>query len=188
MRIKSTYKGLVGKITLTFKYSEVESKPSPAFPDKKTSLVPLVPVYFPLIDGTLIGYKCIIDSGAGYCFFHQKIGEEVLGLDVKKGAKLPNVKGVTGTSFDAYFHKIRFMIKGWGIDEAYVGFTDKLKTPYGILGQHDFFDVFQVIFNKSADDLQLVSTTPIEKGKIEPYEVTEALKIGREKRQKASKK
>lgn len=189
MIIKSSLKDAI-RATLTFKYSEVGSRPSPAFPDKETTLVPLVPISFPLADKSSIGYDCIVDSGADCCLFHWEIGEEILGLDVKKGAKLPKIKGLTGDTATVYFHTVRFKIKGWGIDEAYVGFIEKgkLGTKYGILGQEGFFDIFQVIFDKSDDRFQLITKIPFVIGKIEPYSVTKALRESREKRTKTARK
>lgn len=164
-----------------FKYSEVESKSSPAFPKQKTLLVPIVTIHFPLADRTLVGYECIVDSGSTFCYFHGEIGRDILGLNIEEGKKLSDVKGVVG-SFDAYFHTIRFMLKGWGIDEAYVGFSDELKSRWGILGQHSFFEIFNISFDRLSETFNLKSAVALKKGKIEPYEVTEALKIRREKK------
>lgn len=53
------------------------------FPDKKSSLRPVIQIDFENPKGNF-GYFVLIDSGADYCLFHGTVGEQ-LGLDIKKG-------------------------------------------------------------------------------------------------------
>lgn len=180
MRLKKSFKNSVS-FKLPFNYTELPTRPSPAFPHKKTTLLPLVEISFPMIDETSVGYSCLVDSGAEYCFFHKQIGKEILGLDIEQGPKLSDVRGVTGDTFDAYFHKVRFSLQGWEIDDAYVGFAE-LGANFGILGQYELFEVFKVAFNKAVDRFELDACAPLEAGGIEPYQVTEALRGSRQAR------
>lgn len=122
------------------------------FPNKKTSLRPVIQIDFDGSNGGL-SYLVLIDSGADYCIFHASIGEE-LGLDIKKGPAL-TFYGTSGEPQRAYFHKIKFKIGGHE-HVAKVGFSYEMeKLAYGILGQDGFFDQWIIKFEYSKENIEL---------------------------------
>jgi hypothetical protein len=122
------------------------------FPEKKSSLRPVIRIDFDTTNGTM-GYLVLIDSGADYCIFHADIGE-ALGLKVTKGKALV-FSGISGQKQKAYFHKIAFKIGG--IEHCcWAGFSYDLDAMnYGILGQDGFFDKWSIKFEYKKENVEL---------------------------------
>lgn len=122
------------------------------FPDKKSSLRPVIQIDFENPKGNF-GYFVLIDSGADYCIFHAKLGEQ-LGLNIKKGKPLI-FHGTSGEPQKAYFHKITFKVGGHE-HTASVGFSYEMeKLAYGILGQDGFFDQWIIKFEYHKENVEL---------------------------------
>lgn len=95
----------------------------------------------------------LIDSGADYCIFHARVGEQ-LGLKIKDG-RILKFFGTSGESQRAYFHKVTFKIGGHA-HTCQVGFSYDLdKLAYGILGQDGFFDKWTVKFEYQKENVEL---------------------------------
>jgi len=111
-------------------------------------------VELPLIDMTLpFGrYLCLVDSGAEFCYFHGKIGE-LLGIKVREGKEIKS-RGITGSEFTSYFHKVKVKIGGWDY-EINISFSYELGTPFGVLGREGFFNLFKVCFNHLKKEIEL---------------------------------
>lgn len=76
-----------------------------------------------------------------------------MGLRVRQGQ--PTVsRGITGTTFTAYLHRIRFQVGGETV-ETKVNFSYELGTPFGILGRSGFFDQFHVCFSERGKFIEL---------------------------------
>jgi len=122
------------------------------FPAKKSSIRPVIQIDLDSLSGTF-GYLVLIDSGADYCMFHAKVGEQ-LGLDITKGLPL-TFYGTSGEPQKAYFHKITFKISGHE-HTCMVGFSYEMeKLAYGILGQDGFFDQWIVKFEYHKENVEL---------------------------------
>ena len=122
------------------------------FPDKKSSLRPVIQIDFENPKGNF-GYFVLIDSGADYCIFHATIGEQ-LGLNIKNGTPLI-FYGTSGEPQKAYFHKITFKIGGHD-HTAKVGFSYEMeKLAYGILGHDGFFDQWIIKFEYQKENIEL---------------------------------
>lgn len=138
---------------MNFKYKKFPVNPENCpFPDKKSSLRPVIQIDFETPNGKFY-YFALIDSGADYCMFHAKIGE-MLDLDIKKGKPLI-FYGTSGEPQKAYFHKVTFKVGG--IDHlCEVGFSyDMEKLPYGLLGQDGFFNKWIVKFEYHKENVEL---------------------------------
>ena len=107
---------------MKFNYIKLPTK------DNKRIELPLIPVAFKNGGGCL----CLIDSGADYCYLDARIGE-ALGIDVRSG-KFFKSKGITGTEFSAYFHKISFIVGGWDYEciKTIYKFTLYPEDPPGV--------------------------------------------------------
>ena len=140
-------------MTMNFRYRKfpVDQNNCP-FPDKKSSLRPVIQIDFDSPNGGL-SYLVLIDSGADYCLFHATIGEQ-LGLEIKKGTPL-TFYGTSGEPQKAYFHNITFKIGGHE-HVANVGFSYEMeKLAYGILGQDGFFDQWVIKFEYHKENVEL---------------------------------
>jgi len=134
-----------------FSYLKFPGEPSEAFPDKKSSLRPVIPVTF-RHEGKSITLHCLMDSGADWCVFHAELATR-LGLELKEGKK-QKFYGTAKVEQWAYFHTVELNIGGWRY-ECYCAFSEDLKTPYGLLGQEGFFDKFQVKFDRVKEQIEL---------------------------------
>ena len=128
---------------MKFNYIKLPTK------DNNRIELPLIPVAFKNGGGCL----CLIDSGADYCYLDARIGE-ALGIVVRSG-KFFKSKGITGTEFSAYFHKISFIVGGWDY-EGNFGFSYELGMPFGILGRDDFFTLFRITFKHPKKVIDIV--------------------------------
>ena len=70
---------------MKFKYKRFRIFPTPAFPQRRYLLRPIIPLLI-TYKGKTIGYEVLLDSGADFCIFHAEIGE-YLGLRVLVKAK-----------------------------------------------------------------------------------------------------
>lgn len=140
---------------MNFSYKKFPADPIPAFPNRKGVFRPVIPIRIinPLLKDKNIRYECLIDSGADYSIFHAGIGEYI-GLDVKKGSELV-FQGISGTEQKSYFHEVIIEIGGWEC-RSFIGFSyDIDNLPYGILGQVEFFDFFEIKFNYNKENIEL---------------------------------
>jgi len=141
-------------VTLKYNYRKFNSPPSEAFPRRRTASRPVIPIQ--LINGqNKIRYLVIIDSGADFCVFHASIGE-VIGITIESG-KLQQFSGVSGQQqqLTAYFHGIQIEIGGYEFD-CWAGFSREIEgLPYGFLGQHGFFSLFDIRFDYDKERIEL---------------------------------
>lgn len=109
-------------------------------------------------------YAALLDSGADDCIFHAEIGE-ALGMDVRSGAA-KTYGGVGFGELAGYLHQIEIQIGGhwvacevaltYGMLRDHPGLPGKKQGfRYGILGQRSFFEQFKVIFDFSAEEIEL---------------------------------
>lgn len=106
-------------------------------------------------DGFFVPYSVLVDSGADICILNAQIGE-LIGLDIKKGAR-EQVSGITGAEpEDYYIHEITMKVGGWPFKIA-VGFLPSLQShySYGVVGQKGFFDIFKVMFDLSKEEIEI---------------------------------
>lgn len=138
---------------MKFKYKKFRIPPTPAFPERKYLLRPIIPVLITYKDKT-IGYEALLDSGADFCIFHAEIGE-YLGISILEGEP-EYFGGIVGQKAIAYIHKVNFTIGGCRYPYIPVGFSyDVAPHGYGILGHHGFFDIFRVIFDLKKEQIEL---------------------------------
>lgn len=100
--------------------------------------------------------RCLVDSGADDCLFHQSVGE-LLGIDVQTG-RLKRFAGIAaGHLVDAYMHPVQMQIQGFSEKiDLEVGFTDS-EWVSGILGQSGFFDNYRVTFERFRSRFEVTS-------------------------------
>lgn len=140
---------------MKFPYKKFPAKPIAPFPDRKGILRPVISarVINPTKPEKSIRYETLIDSGADYCIFHADIGKSI-GLDIKLGPEM-DFYGTGGVKQKAYFHEVLLEIGGWEFNSN-VGFSYDIKTlPYGILGQIEFFNFFEVRFDFPKETIEL---------------------------------
>jgi hypothetical protein len=88
----------------------------------------------------------LIDSGAEICLIHSSVGK-LLGVDVPTG-RLEVISGISGHQVIAYMHTIHLIVPPLPGVDIEVGFTDSVGIKDGaLLGQHGFFDEFDVRFS-----------------------------------------
>ncbi|MGH9842342.1 MAG: aspartyl protease family protein [Blastocatellia bacterium] len=83
-----------------------------------------------------ISCEAKIDTGATFCIFSRKIGED-LGLDVESGLRR-KVGTVTG-SFVVYLHEVNLSVMSLEFD-ALVGFAEDDAFQPNVLGRRGFLD------------------------------------------------
>ena len=148
---------------MKFPYTKFQDHPSPRH--TVTILRPVIPVGIRCRGKTLPGlYNVLIDSGADDCIFHAEVGEAV-GIDVKVGPA-KTYGGVGFGELTGYLHAVEIQVGGQWV-ECRVAFAYGMRRPhptfpwmgqglrYGILGQEGFFDKFKVIFDYSAEEIEL---------------------------------
>jgi hypothetical protein len=86
----------------------------------------------------------LIDSGADVCLFHSDIGR-MLGIDIEAAPELA-FQGVSGVREVAYLHRVDLVVRGLNSITLDVGFTNSMAAGTGLLGQHGFFEQFQINF------------------------------------------
>jgi len=138
---------------MKFKYKKFRISSTPAFPQRKYVLRPIIPILI-THKGRTIGYEALLDSGADFCIFHAEIGE-YLGISVVSGPR-EFFGGVVGSQATAYIHKVDFTIGGNSYLNIPVGFSyDIAPHGYGILGHEGFFNIFKVIFDLRKEQIEL---------------------------------
>ncbi|MFQ5711892.1 MAG: hypothetical protein ACE5GD_08970 [Candidatus Geothermarchaeales archaeon] len=91
-------------------------------------------------------FTAYVDSGATYSVFHS--GEaEIIGVDVEKGRWTTLTVG-DGHEIPVYLHTLPVIFLDRKF-EAIIGFTNKLRMGFNILGRKDFFEKFTICFNDS---------------------------------------
>lgn len=137
---------------MKFPYLKFPAEPNEAFPEKKSTLRPVIPIKICNGDDEINTFA-LVDSGADHNIFDAEIGKAI-GIKIKKGKKL-KFWGVGSVQHLAYFHKVKLCIGGW-YHECYCGFSYELDDlPYQILGQDDFFKAFRVIFDFKKKQMEL---------------------------------
>lgn len=136
---------------MKFFYLNLPAKPTPAYPDKKSELYPIIPIRFKN-NSHFCDCYALIDSGATDCLFPAFVGEKI-GLEIKDG-KLQTIYGVGQSVITAYFHNVTFELGGREY-QSYFGFTyDAL--PFPALGQRGFFNLFRVKFVYSKGIIEII--------------------------------
>ncbi len=128
-----------------FPYTSFDLRPSPAFPEGRRILRPVVTTLIVCPRG-FTALDAIIDTGADHCVFPLTTARE-LDLDI---GSMPSeqIAGVAGGG-DAFYDNVRVFIaaKGGFLPfNARVGFMDT--GPYGLLGGAGLFDTFSVRLDK----------------------------------------
>jgi len=119
----------------------------------RSILKPIIPVKICFGEKS-IRYEALIDSGADFCIFEAEIGE-YLGINIKKGIKIPfgGIQG--GKDSTAFLHQVVLNVGGWDY-KTMVGFSDGIsKRGFGVLGQKGFFDLFVVKFNLASEEIEI---------------------------------
>lgn len=145
---------------MKFPFLKLNSSPCSAFPDRKSSWRPIVPIHLYSSDLTKkVQYYALLDTGADYNLFHSEIAE-LIGITNYKNDKEQTMFGIEGEGIKTYFHDIVIEVGGWKY-RSYSGFTDfdgkkkADKMPYGILGQEGFFDIFKARFDYGKLEMEL---------------------------------
>jgi len=100
-----------------------------------------------------VGLDALIDSGADSSVFHAQVAE-VLGIDMKQGLQ-QTFFGATGEAASAYFHEVQLQVVGLADPiKILAGFTDSPGVG-ALLGQADFFQRFQVKFERYKDQIEI---------------------------------
>jgi len=138
---------------MKFKFTRVPTKPTPAFPNQRSCLMPLIPLRLCTKGnaGRYIDLKTLLDSGAHVSIFPAEIGE-VIGLKIKNDKTQP-IYGIGGQSIETYRHDVIIEVGGWPFD-AIVCFTyDKISFP--VLGREGFFNLFEIKIDYSKETIEL---------------------------------
>lgn len=138
---------------MKFNFIKIPTKPSPAFPNKYSSLVPIIPIR--LINKSnhekYIDIRALIDSGADVSIFPAIIAEKIE-LHIDKSKVYP-MGGILGHNFETYLHEIIFEIGGWQF-ESYVCFSFE-EIVFPILGRDGFFNLFEIKMDYSKEQIEL---------------------------------
>lgn len=138
---------------MKFKFTRLPTNPTPAFPNKKSCLMPLIPVRLRSKGnaGQYFDLKAILDSGAHVSIFPAQIGE-IIGLKIKNDKTQP-IYGIGGHSIATYRHEVIIEVGGWPFD-AIVCFTyDNISFP--VLGREGFFNLFEIKIDYSKETIEL---------------------------------
>lgn len=97
--------------------------------------------------------EVLVDSGADHCFIHGEIGA-LLGINIKDG-KPGEVVGIAGKAQKTYKHTIEIDVSGWKY-KTEVYFIPNFKSPYSLMGQYGFFNLFIVKFDLLKGEFELL--------------------------------
>ncbi len=115
-------------------------------------LRPVIPIEL-FYEGKHVRYEALIDSGADIALMPAELGD-ILGLHVRSGTK-GVVGGITGGGLPYYRHPVAIRIGGWA-HNVEVGFMpDMPPFGYGVLGQRGFFDLWKVLFDGRAGEVEI---------------------------------
>jgi hypothetical protein len=126
-------------------YTHVEIAPCPAFPNRRTTARPILPV---ILQNGGQEWSCyaLVDSGADDVIFPASFAAR-LGFTLQRGAYY-QFGGAGSANQPAWFFPLALNI-GTAISmQAFVGFSPALESAgIGLLGQNGFFDRFRVEFD-----------------------------------------
>jgi hypothetical protein len=135
---------------MNFDFYKLPAKPTPAFPNRKNILIPLLKLK--LINNTReVECFALIDSGADVCLFPADYGEKI-GLKIKN-KRFMEIHGIGGGKILAYFHIVTLEIGGNKFPTR-IGFTYD-PIPMATLGREGFFDLFKVSFDFKKEKIEL---------------------------------
>jgi predicted aspartyl protease len=113
---------------------------------------PIIPIRLK-VASSIVQYEALLDTGADQCIFDGQIAD-ILGINLQDGPRF-HFGGITGQDATAFLHPVAIVINGFEI-ETTIGFSNDISLGgYGILGQDGFFDHFTVIFDRSAETVEL---------------------------------
>src|SRR5215472_7391237 len=134
---------------MRYKYRKIRSKEDPNL----VLLAPIIPIGLRYGD-KFVTVLALIDSGAGLCLFHSSIGR-VLGIYIRSG-KEETIRSLSPQAIPAYMHKVQFILRGEPVIDLEVGFIESdLLADGGLLGQHGFFDEFDIRFQRWQDSIHI---------------------------------
>lgn len=121
-------------------------------PNKKWVSRPMLPVH--LFNGAQrVNALALVDSGADSSLFNASLAE-LLGIELERG-KHQEFIGIAEARIDVYFHPINLQVAGDArLIEMNVGFT-RSNSVGALLGQSDFFEEYQVIFERYKEKFEL---------------------------------
>lgn len=102
------------------------------------------------VNGTRDEWRTVaayVDSGASFSIFSTEVSEQ-LGLRLKDG----RVRGVTvgdGVTIPVYVHRLNVQIGPYRF-LANIGFSERLRVGFNLLGREDFFQRFDVTFSDTS--------------------------------------
>lgn len=145
---------------MKFKFSRLPTNPTPAFPNQRSYLMPLIPVRLCRKgnSGRYFDFKAVLDSGAHISIFPAQFGE-IIGLKIKNDRIQP-IYGIGGQSIETYLHEVIIEVGGWPF-EAIVCFTYN-EITFPVLGREGFFNLFEIKIDYLKEIIEL---KPKEKSK-----------------------
>lgn len=138
---------------MKFKFIKIPAEPSPAFPERKSNLWPLIPVRIINKDDKekYIDFKALLDSGANVSIFPAQFGQ-IIGLNIEND-RIERVSGIGGHAFETFLHDIIFEVGGWQFI-SYACFTfANIFTP--VLGCDGFFSLFEIKMDYLKEQIEL---------------------------------
>jgi hypothetical protein len=127
---------------MRFRYTDIPNSQNPQKPFSRPYLI------IRLLNGD--NHKDVIslvDSGADICLFHADIGR-MLGIEIEAGSELA-FQGVSGVREVSYLHRVGLGVRGLSPITLDVAFTNSMAVGTGLLGQHGFFEQFEINFELS---------------------------------------
>jgi hypothetical protein len=117
---------------------------------------PIIPII--LKNGSKeVQYHVLVDSGADICIMDAEIAE-LIGLKLATGKK-SSFAGATGKLENCYSHVVEIEVGGWPY-KTEIAFAEGLsKSGYGIVGQRGFFEFFKVVFDYTANEIEIKPKT-----------------------------
>ncbi len=121
-------------------------------PKREWLIYPLIPIRLSA-KGRTIQLLALIDSGADVSLFHSSIAAK-LGLDTDIGQTM-RYNGIEGQSITGQLYTVDLQVVGANERMTMnVGFTDS-SGVHAILGQQDFFEHYQITFERYNERLEL---------------------------------
>jgi len=138
---------------MKFKFTKLPTKPTPAFPQQRSALTPLIPVRLCSIDngGQHFDFKALLDSGAHVSIFPAECGKAV-GLKIKNDRIQP-IYGIGGQAITTYLHDVILEIGGWPFETVVCFTSDNIVFP--VLGREGFFSLFEIKIDFSRETIEL---------------------------------
>jgi hypothetical protein len=130
---------------VSFAYSKFQIPPNDRYPQGQTVSRALALATLTVPNGESLGYVVCLDTGADACLFPLSLA---IALKVDVLALPKAMTGGVGTASNVTYYADVTIDLGRGIRfSAYVGFTEGLNAHgIGLLGQADFFSVYDVHF------------------------------------------